>query len=161
MADKNNEVIGPEELSIYDALIKHYVDNKVNNNSSDEIRLDNLTDINITSLQDGNILKYNANTSKWENATESNEITSISTNSLPHTSWSSGSEGELRYELQSDDSKHLYEYKNGAWNRVYDVTMTVQGSSTINTPFNKIIVSTTDIGEGQPLDAGTIVLVVE
>lgn len=30
MANKNNEVIGLEELSVYDALIKHYIDNKMN-----------------------------------------------------------------------------------------------------------------------------------
>lgn len=29
MANKNNEVIGLEELSVYDALIKHYIDNKI------------------------------------------------------------------------------------------------------------------------------------
>lgn len=33
MANKNNEVIGLEELSVYDALIKHYIDNKMNSSS--------------------------------------------------------------------------------------------------------------------------------
>ena len=40
MADKNNEVIGSEELSIYDALIKHYINlnyPKTNSNQIDDL----------------------------------------------------------------------------------------------------------------------------
>lgn len=85
----------------------------------------------------------------------------IDSDAAPHTGWSSGTTGELRYEQQSDGSRHLYRYENSAWTRVYEVNIHAEGSPYTNSPLTNIIISSTDIGEGQSLDAGTIYLVVE
>lgn len=78
-----------------------------------------------------------------------------------HTGWSAGTTGELRYEEQSDGSRHLYRYENGAWNRVFEITVHAEGSPATNVPLTDIVITSVDIGEGASLDAGTIVLVVE
>lgn len=78
-----------------------------------------------------------------------------------HTGWSAGTTGELRYEEQSDGSRHLYRYENGAWNRVFEITVHAEGSPATNVPLTDIVITSNDIGEGVSLDAGTIVLVVE
>ena len=78
-----------------------------------------------------------------------------------HTGWSAGSVGELRYEEQSDGSRHLYRYENSAWNRVFDIIVHAEGSPATNNPLTDIVITSNDIGEGVSLDPGTIVLVVE
>lgn len=78
-----------------------------------------------------------------------------------HTGWSAGSVGELRYEEQTDGSRHSYRYENGAWNRVFEITVHAEGSPATNVPLTDIVISSIDIGEGVSLDPGTIVLVVE
>ena len=78
-----------------------------------------------------------------------------------HTGWSAGSVGELRYEEQSDGSRHLYRYENNAWTRVFEITVHAEGSPATNVPLTDIVITSNDIGEGVSLDPGTIVLVVE
>lgn len=85
----------------------------------------------------------------------------IESDIAPHTGWSAGSVGELRYEEQSDGSRHKYRYENGAWTRVFDITVHAEGSPATNVPLTDIVITSVDIGEGVSLDPGTIVLVVE
>lgn len=86
----------------------------------------------------------------------------IDSDATAHTSWSAGTNGELRYELQSDGSRHLYRYESDAWARIYEVNIHAEGSpSATNSPLTNIIISSIDIGEGQSLPEGTIYLVVE
>ena len=81
--------------------------------------------------------------------------------------WSAGYEGQLKYAMMSDGSSQLYRYSTDVsapaqgWYRVYDVNVQDAASvSTTNSPLTNIIISTTDIGEGQSLAAGTLYLVV-
>lgn len=85
----------------------------------------------------------------------------IDSDSASHTSWPSGTSGELKYELQSDGSRHLYRYENNAWTRVYEINVHEEGSPATNYPLTNIVITSNDIGEGVSLDPGTIVIVVE
>ena len=85
----------------------------------------------------------------------------IDSDLAPHTGWSAGTTGELRYEIQADESRHLYRYENNAWTRVFEITVHAEGSPATNYPLTDIVITSNDIGEGVSLDPGTIVLVVE
>lgn len=85
----------------------------------------------------------------------------IDSDAAPHSGWSAGSNGELKYEEQSDGSRHLYRYENSAWTRVNEVNIQAEGTPPTNTPLTDIIISSIDIGEGVSLDPGTIYIVVE
>ena len=69
----------------------------------------------------------------------------------------SGTEGDIKI-YETNGAKIMYRYSNGSWSRMYDTYIHV-GSS--NIPFNCFDISDVDYGAGQPLDAGTIVIVYE
>jgi hypothetical protein len=85
----------------------------------------------------------------------------IESDIAPHTGWSAGITGDLRYEEQTDGSRQLYRYENNAWTRVFEITVHAEGSPATNVPLTDIVITSNDIGEGVSLDPGTIVLVVE
>lgn len=91
----------------------------------------------------------------------------IDFDSTPVTQWSNGYEGQLKYAVMSDGSSQLYRYSTdisapySGWYRIYETNVQDAASvSTTNSPLTNIIISTTDIGEGQSLSAGTLYLVV-
>ena len=112
-------------------------------------------------LTAGTGISINNNTISVDNSSMGGYQKFIGSDIATHTGWSAGTTGELRYEEQSDGSRHLYRYENGAWNRVFEITVHAEGSPATNVPLTDIVITSNDIGEGVSLDAGTIVLVVE
>ena len=112
-------------------------------------------------LTAGTGISISNNTISIDNSSMGGYQKFIDSDIATHTGWSAGTNGELRYEEQSDGSRHLYRYESGAWTRVYEVNVHAEGSPYTNSPLTDIIISSTDIGEGQSLPAGTIYLVVE
>lgn len=112
-------------------------------------------------LTAGTGISINNNTISVDNSSMGGYQKFIGSDIATHTGWSAGTTGELRYEEQSDGSRHLYRYENGAWNRVFEITVHTEGSPATNVPLTDIVITSNDIGEGVSLDAGTIVLVVE
>ena len=170
MANKNNEVIGLEELSVYDALIKHYINDKSNITVDDAISDTSMNPVQnrvitntLNNKQDK--LTVGSGINIDSNNTISADISGyqkfIDSNTTPHTEWSAGTTGELKYEVQSDGSRHLYRYEGDAWTRVFEITVHTEGTHAINVPLTDIVITSVDIGEGVSLNAGTIVLVVE
>lgn len=91
----------------------------------------------------------------------------ITFDSTAVTNWSAGYDGQLKYAVMSDGSSQLYKYTadmqspDFGWRRVYEVNIHVDGNPATNSPLTNIIISSTDLGEGQALPAGTLYLVVE
>lgn len=112
-------------------------------------------------LTAGDGISINNNTISVDSSSMGGYQKFIDSDIAPHTGWSAGTTGELRYEEQTDGSRHLYRYENGAWNRVFEITVHAEGSPATNYPLTDIVITSIDIGEGVSLDAGTIVLVVE
>lgn len=112
-------------------------------------------------LTAGTGISINNNTISVDNSSMGGYQKFIGSDIATHTGWSAGTTGELRYEEQSDGSRHLYRYENGAWTRVFEITVHAEGSPATNVPLTDIVITSNDIGEGVSLDAGTIVLVVE
>lgn len=125
----------------------------------------NSTNTTVSGKQDaltaGTGISINNNVISVDNSSMGGYQKFIESDIAPHTGWSAGTTGELRYEEQSDGSRHLYRYENGAWNRVFEITVHAEGSPATNVPLTDIVITSNDIGEGVSLDAGTIVLVVE
>ena len=84
------------------------------------------------------------------------------------SNWSDGYDGELRYAVLANGSSLLYKFTadltspDYGWKRVYEVNISsTPSSTTVNVPLTNIVISSTDIGEGVQLDAGTLYLVVD
>lgn len=112
-------------------------------------------------LTAGTGISINNNVISVDNSSMGGYQKFIGSDIATHTGWSAGTIGELRYEEQTDGSRHLYRYENGAWTRVFEITVHAEGSPATNVPLTDIVITSNDIGEGVSLDAGTIVLVVE
>lgn len=80
------------------------------------------------------------------------------------SNWSDGYDGQLQYAVMADGSCQLYKFTSDilspdyGWKRVYEVNV---HDGTNNNSLTNIIISSTDLGEGQSLPAGTLYLVVE
>ena len=118
-------------------------------------------------LTAGSGISISSNTISIDSNSMSGYQRYIDFDSSPVTQWSNGYEGQLKYAVMSDGSSQLYRYSTdisapySGWYRIYETNVQDAASVTVsNSPLTNIIISTTDIGEGQSLDAGTLYLVV-
>lgn len=116
-------------------------------------------------LTAGSGISISSNTISIDSSSMSGYQRYIDFDSTPVTQWSNGYEGQLKYAVMSDGSSQLYRYSTNSpysgWYRIYETNVQDAASvSTTNSPLTNIIISTTDIGEGQSLAAGTLYLVV-
>ena len=116
-------------------------------------------------LTAGSGISISSNTISIDSNSMSGYQRHIDFDSTPVTQWSNGYEGQLKYAVMSDGSSQLYRYSTtspySGWYRIYETNVQDAASvSTTNSPLTNIIISTTDIGEGQSLAAGTLYLVV-
>lgn len=69
-----------------------------------------LTDVDLTNLSNGQILKYNSTTQKWENANESGGSGNLSAQELTYAQWQALTEEQKMAEVEY----HIIDYPDGA-----------------------------------------------
>jgi len=72
--------------------------------------ISDLTDVNLTNLSNGQILKYNSTTQKWENANESGGSGNLSAQEITYAQWQALTEEQKMAEVEY----HIIDYPDGA-----------------------------------------------
>lgn len=124
-------------------------------------------------LTAGSGINISGNTISIDSSSMSGYQKYISFETSAPSNWEAGVDGELRYYVQTGANMELhgtlYRYTDdiliggtSGWYKVYETDVLDSVSSpTVHSALSNIVISDVDIGEGQPLPAGTLYLVVQ
>ena len=124
-------------------------------------------------LTAGSGISISGNTISIDSSSMSGYQKYISFETSTPSNWGTGVDGELRYYVQTGANMELhgtlYRYIDdiliggtAGWYKVYETDILDSVSSpTVHSALSNIVISDVDIGEGQPLAAGTLYLVVQ